>query len=57
MLKDEIAVRGSSNALTVLPAFGKPSLKAALAGTDSRDYVAEKKAVKKTLSWAEIARK
>ena len=29
--------------------------KLALAGTDSRDYVAEKKAVKKTLSWAEIS--
>ena len=57
VLKDEIAVRGSPRALTVLPAFGKPTLKSAPAGTDSRDYVAEKKAVKKTLSWAEIAQK
>jgi len=40
-----------------LPAIGKSTLKSAPAGTDSRDYVAEKKAVKKTLSWAEIAQK
>ena len=57
MLKDEIAVRGSPRALTVLPAFGTKTLKPAPAGTDSKKYVAGKKAVKKTLSWAEVARK
>ena len=57
VLKNGIAVRDPPRALMVLPAFGKPTLKSAPAGTDSRDYVAVKKAVKKTLSWAEIAQK
>ena len=57
MLKDEIAVRSSPRALMVLPAFGTQTLKSAPAGTDSKKYVADKKAVKKTLSWAEVARK
>ena len=57
VLKDEIAVRGSPRALTVLPAFGTKALKPVPAGTDSKKYVADKKAVKKTLSWAEVARK
>jgi hypothetical protein len=57
LLKDEIAVRDPPRALTVLPAFGKPTAKSAPAGTDSRDHVAVKKAGKKTLSWAEIAQK
>ena len=56
-MKDEIAVRGSPRALTVLPAFGIKTLKSAPAGTDSKEYVAGKKAVKKTLSWAEVVRK
>jgi len=57
VLKDEIAVRDPPRTPMVLPAFGKPTLKSAPAGTDSRDYVAVKKDVKKTLSWAEIAQK
>ena len=56
-MKDEIAVRDSPRALTVLPAFRTQTLKSALTGTDSKKYAADKKAVKKTPSWAEIARK
>ena len=37
---DEIAVRGSPRALTVLPAFGTKTLKPVPAGTDSKKYVA-----------------
>ena len=55
LLKDETTVCGSLHALTVLPAFGSQTLKAFPAGTGSKDYVADKKTVKKTLSWAEIA--
>ena len=57
VLKDEIAVCGSPRALTVLPAFGTKTQKSAPAGTYSKKYMADKKAVKMTLSWAKVARK
>ena len=41
----------------ILPAFRSQAQKSVPAGTGFKNYVADKKAVKKTLSWAEIARK
>ena len=57
VLKDKITVCGLPRALTVLLAFGTQTLKSVPARTGYRNYVADKKAVKKTVSWAEIARK
>jgi hypothetical protein len=53
VLKDEIAVSGSPRSLTVLPAFIIKTRQSVPIGTGSKIYLASKK----TLSWAEIAKK
>ena len=56
VLKDETTMRGSPCAITVMLTMGAQTLKSVTTVLDFKEYADGKKAVDKTLSWADLAR-
>ena len=55
-MKDETTICGSPRAITVMPTVGDQTLKSVTTVPDFKEYADGKKAVDKTLSWADVAR-